>query len=279
MAGAGNVAIRQFNRYELKYLVHSSQVPRIVDDLSRQMTPDLHGDASGSYIITSLYYDSAGLHMFHSKLIGANYRRKLRVRVYGKTPEDPDNIAMAEIKQRLARTTQKRRVLLPLGEAFQLCAGKDTRHWQDPEDARVAAEISALVQSMQLRPTCTISYRRRAFVGSRFEPGLRVTFDSDIWVGPPKMDLHRSSISSYLIPRDWSILEIKVDEKVPSWVCELISRHKCEIRRVSKYCLGIATLRGFWTGEGLWRFLEEMGSPVDPAPLTQSVEIRSGAGS
>ncbi len=116
--------LRHFNRYELKYLIHASQVKGITDDLLRQMAPDRHGDASGSYIITSMYYDSAELHMLRSKLIGSNFRRKLRVRVYGETPNDPAGMAMVEIKQRLSRTTQKRRVMLPLREALSLCNGQ-----------------------------------------------------------------------------------------------------------------------------------------------------------
>ena len=72
MAGASTPTIRSFNRYELKYLVHASQIDGLVADISHQMAPDPHGDASGSYVISSLYYDSSELHMLRSKIVGSN---------------------------------------------------------------------------------------------------------------------------------------------------------------------------------------------------------------
>src|SRR3954471_17269601 len=91
--------IRSFNRYELKYVIHASQIERIVADVLGQMSPDRYGDASGSYVISNLYYDSPELHMLRSKIVGSNYRRKLRVRVYGDGSDRPPRSAMVEIKQ------------------------------------------------------------------------------------------------------------------------------------------------------------------------------------
>jgi SPX domain protein involved in polyphosphate accumulation len=236
-------AVRRFDRYELKYILHVSELAAIASDLIPHMQPDLHGDSGGSYSITNLYYDSAELHMLHSKLAGTSYRRKLRVRVYGETPGKPTNTAMVEIKQRLRRTTQKRRVLLPLAEAYRLCEGEDPRAWSDAGDRAVADEVKSLVHGLQLRPACVIAYRRRAFVGSHFEPGLRVTLDTDLWGAPPDLLLPMPSVPRYVMPRDWAILEIKVDERIPTWVCELLVKHNCQLRRVSKYCLGMVTLR------------------------------------
>ena len=236
-------ALRRFDRYELKYVVPIRRLPALVSDLVPHMQPDRYGDSGGSYSISNLYYDSAELHMFQSKLAGTSYRRKLRVRVYGESPGDPRNNAMVEIKQRLRRTTQKRRVVLPLGEAYRLCEGGEPAGLRDAGDHEVADEIKALVLGLQLRPVCIISYRRRAFVGSRFESGLRITFDTDLWCAPPDPGFPTPSSPRYVMPRDWAILEIKVDERIPMWVCELLVKHDCQLRRVSKYCLGIVSLR------------------------------------
>jgi SPX domain protein involved in polyphosphate accumulation len=267
--------LRRFNRYELKYLIHASQVKDITTDLLHQMAPDRHGDASGSYIITNLYYDSADLHMLRSKLIGSNYRRKLRIRVYGETPNDLAGKAMVEIKQRLGRTTQKRRVVLPLREAYSLCDGESAWNFDDPADVQVVDEVEALVHALQLRPVCTISYRRRAYVGSRFEPGLRVTFDTDLWGAPPTMDLPVSGPSNYLIPRDWSILEIKVDEKVPGWICDLVTKHNCQLRRVSKYCLGMIHLHALQLPMGAWSYSHDLSDVLLQATPAVTGEKKS----
>jgi SPX domain protein involved in polyphosphate accumulation len=254
--------IRSFDRYELKYVVHVSQLPALANDLSLNMALDAHGDGTGSYDITNLYYDSAELHLLHSKIVGTSYRRKLRVRVYGETPGDPAGSAMVEIKQRLRRTTQKRRVVLPLPEAYRLCQGELPRRFEDPVDLNVAEEMTAMVHGLQLRPACVIAYRRRAFVGSRFEPGLRVTMDTDLWCAPPSLDLPRPSLPMYVMPRDWAILEIKVDERVPNWVCELVANHDCQLRRVSKYCLGMVRLLALQSPLNPWSTGES--SPVIP---------------
>jgi SPX domain protein involved in polyphosphate accumulation len=254
MTVASQGTIRSFNRYELKYAIHASQIDGIAADITSQMAPDLHGDASGSYTISNLYYDSRELHMLRSKIVGTNYRRKLRVRVYGDGTgtAEPSRMAMVEIKQRLSRTTQKRRVVVPLDEALRICEGQSTWTWKDDRDRAVADEIRCLVHALDLRPACTISYRRRAFVGGRFEPGLRVTFDTELWGAPPRLDFYAQRPTTLLIPRDWAILEIKVDNRAPSWVTELVTRHDCQLRRVSKYCLGMAKLHDFKLPMAAW---------------------------
>ena len=266
--------IRSFNRYELKYVIHASQIEGIVSDVLEQMSPDSHGDSSGSYVISNLYYDSPQLHMLQSKLFGTNYRRKLRVRVYGGPDDGPPQSAMVEIKQRLSRTTQKRRVVVPLDEALRICEARSDWRWLDETDRAVADEIKCLVLALGLRPACTISYRRRAFIGSRFEPGLRVTFDTDLWGAPPRLDFYSQRPTTFLMPRDWSILEIKVDDRVPSWINELVTRHDCQLRRVSKYCLGMMKLHDISLPMALWpsngdRRIESPapGSDIVPLPV------------
>ena len=247
-----STTLRSFNRYELKYIIHTSQIAGIVADVQSQMSPDLHGDASGSYVISNLYYDSAELHMLRSKIVGTNYRRKLRIRVYGDADGRPSRTAMVEIKQRLGRTTQKRRVMVPLDEALRICEAQSSRTWDDLTDRAVADEIRCLVLALGLRPACTISYRRRAFVGSRFESGLRLTVDTDLWGAPPRLDFYAQRPTTFLMPRDWSILEIKVDDRVPSWINELVTRHGCQLRRVSKYCLGMVKLHDIKLPMAVW---------------------------
>lgn len=268
---ASRETIRSFNRYELKYVVHLSQAAGIIADLLLQMTHDRHGDTSGSYNVTNLYYDSAQLHLLRSKIVGTNYRRKLRIRVYGDTLTNPATTAMTEIKQRLGRTTQKRRVVLPLEDALSLCEGVREVVRGDAADGPVADEIISLVHALQLRPVCTVSYRRRAFVGSRFESGLRVTFDTELWGGPPTADLCGPSPSSYLMPRDWSILEIKVDDRVPNWICELVAKHNCRLQRVSKYCLSMVRLNAMQVPLSGWAYSAELASVRTPFASEQLV--------
>ena len=111
------MTIRRFNRYELKYVLPAWKCDAIIADLSEMTTPDTHDGARG-YRIVSLYYDSPGLDFFWAKTDGIKFRRKLRLRLY---PDQSDiertTRGMVEIKQRINRTVQKRRLELPLAQA------------------------------------------------------------------------------------------------------------------------------------------------------------------
>ena len=87
-------------------------------------------------------------------------------------------------------------------------------------------------------------------MGSRFESGLRVTFDTDLWGAPPRLDFYAQRPTAFLMPRDWSVLEIKVDDRVPNWIGR--TWHGCELRRVSKYCLGMVKLHDLKLPMAAW---------------------------
>jgi hypothetical protein len=112
--------IRRFNRFELKYLVTSAQRDLLLPDIAARMVIDREGSQTGHYRVTSLYYDTDDFAFARSKREGIKYRRKVRVRIYGDRTE-PDGEAMLEIKQRINRTVQKRRVAHPLPEALAIC--------------------------------------------------------------------------------------------------------------------------------------------------------------
>ncbi|MBI3178622.1 MAG: polyphosphate polymerase domain-containing protein [Deltaproteobacteria bacterium] len=238
--------IRRFNRYELKYIITSSDRDRLLPTIEAYMQPDREGGPAGTYRVTSLYYDSADFACYRSKLDGINYRRKLRIRRYGALETAPgvDPLAMVEIKQRINRTTQKRRLATSLSKAYELCEGisipEDLR--ANPLDRAVAEEVLFLAGALQLRPTVVIAYRRQAFAGSAFEPGLRITFDSALTASDPSRGLAPLRDSLPLTREDGVILEVKANDVVPLWVSRLLAANRCTVRRFSKYCAGVARL-------------------------------------
>lgn len=232
--------IRLFNRFELKYLIPATKALDIIADLEGQTLPDAHGGREG-YHIGSLYYDSPDYDFFWDKIEGLKFRRKIRIRVY---PKDGfyENVseAMVEIKQRMNKTVQKRRLLLPLQDAFDLCSGEFSHSALDATDESVASEVQYLVQAMHLRPSCLIEYHRKAFVGRRYNPGLRITFDTQLKCRTKDLQLSHTAVNRHFLPPDWCVMEVKVDEAVPDWVSSLLIRHNCELHRISKYCAGLA---------------------------------------
>ncbi len=127
----------------------------------------------------SLYFDTSGLRFYWDKIEGLRFRRKLRLRHYGAphtlTEERP---VFVEIKQRVNRVTQKRRLCLPYEQARRLC---DARELIDdaPEDRGFVEEVVGLVSGLDLRPITITGYQREAFAGRDAELGLRITVPGD----------------------------------------------------------------------------------------------------
>jgi SPX domain protein involved in polyphosphate accumulation len=237
--------IRRFNRFELKYVLPLSHCGGIIDELEERIRPDRHGGREG-YPIVSLYYDSPDFECFWSKIEGLRYRRKVRLRVY---PDASGVAAIAsgsvEIKQRINRTVQKRRLELPIEQAEALCEGQlasDARAGLDALDAQVAEEVTFLAESLDLRPAAITAYHRRAFEGELDNAGLRVTFDSMVGARVHALNVRAPAPNHLILPQDWCIMEVKANEAVPDWVTSMLARHDCQLQRVSKYCAGVAQL-------------------------------------
>ncbi len=261
--------IRRFNRYELKYIVTVAKVDQIIDDLLSMTQPDKHGGREG-YPIVSLYYDSPGLDFFWDKIEGIKFRRKVRIRIYPRSAAEGGieavDTGMVEIKQRINRTVQKRRLALPLAEAEQLCDGTFERDDLDPMDQQVASEVQYIVQAMHLAPTCITAYRRQAFEGGLYDAGLRVTFDTMVSCRTHGLKVNLAAENHFILPPDWSIMEVKVNDAIPDWMTSLLARHGCRLQRVSKYCAGLALARG----------IEVMPLAMSPLPKTAAKETENG---
>ncbi|MFB7188299.1 polyphosphate polymerase domain-containing protein [Streptomyces sp. NPDC056178] len=231
--------LHAFNRFELKYLVPVEQAAEIRDELAERMDQDLHSPVGG-YGVWSLYYDTPQLRFYWEKIEGLKFRRKLRIRHYGNldgvTDESP---VCVEIKQRVNRVTQKRRITLPYGVARQLC---DAREMVDhsPKESAFIQEVLELVVRLNLQPTAITGYQREALVGRAADTGLRVTFDRRI--RGRDRDFHFGTATPenrFTIPPHLSVMEIKVNERTPHWITDLAARRNLGLIRVSKYVQSI----------------------------------------
>lgn len=203
-------------RCELKYLVPVEEAADIRDELAERMDRDLNSPVGG-HGVWSLYYDTPQLRFCWEKIEGLKFRRKLRIRHYGNldgiTDESP---VCVEIKQRVNRVTQKRRITLPYGVARRLCDNREMVEHSAGESAFIQ-EVADLVVRLNPRPTAITGYQREALVGRAADTGLRVTFDRrirgrdrDFHFGTPSPE------NRFTIPPHLSVMEIKVNERTPS---------------------------------------------------------------
>ncbi|MFB7993288.1 polyphosphate polymerase domain-containing protein [Streptomyces sp. NPDC056002] len=259
--------LHAFNRFELKYLVPVDQAAEIRHELAERMDADLYSPVGG-YGVWSLYYDTPQLRFYWEKIEGLKFRRKLRIRHYGNldgvTDESP---VCVEIKQRVNRVTQKRRITLPYGVARQLC---DERKMVDhsAKESAFIQEVLELVVRLDLQPTAITGYQREALVGRDADTGLRVTFDRrirgrdrDFHFGTPTPE------NRFTIPPHMTVMEIKVNERTPHWITDLAARRNLSLVRISKY---VQSIEAFGLApRSVFHINEADYPPPTPTPIEQ----------
>ena len=238
--------IKQFNRFELKYLVPLKQAEAVKASIRKYMRPDTYGNKDGRYAIANLYYDSPDFRCYWEKEHGIKNRRKLRIRHYDTEDVLTENTPVfLEIKQRIDRVTQKRRAVLPYMDALRFCNNRQVPD-HSAQDQAVIDEIYVMLWRYQLIPTIIVRYDRQAFIGLIYDAGMRVTFDTKLTFQAHPLHLHeKRSVLPFLSP-DRVIMEIKVNERMPLWLTELIAAQNLNLFRISKYC---------WSIDAAWEML------------------------
>ncbi len=240
MNNNGN-SVHKFNRFELKYVISLQQAEQFKAALQAYVVPDEHGQDNGRYTLSSLYYDSPDLRCYRENDDGLKFRRKLRIRRYetGEVFTDESPVFL-EVKQRYDRVTQKRRTVLPYREALRLCNDR-----QIPDnhlgDKALLDEIYVFLWQYDLRPVSVVRYDRQAFIGTKYDRGLRVTFDTSLSFQAQQLHLHEQSSSLPMLPASSVVMEIKVNERIPYWLTDMIAIHNLQRVGISKYCRSIET--------------------------------------
>ncbi|MFN2220353.1 MAG: VTC domain-containing protein, partial [Anaerolineae bacterium] len=79
----------------------------------------------------------------------------------------------------------------------------------------------------------------QAFIGTDHNPGLRVTFDTSLSFQGHRLYLHEEPSGLPILPANSAIMEIKVNERIPIWLTELIAAHNLQLVGFSKYCRSV----------------------------------------
>jgi hypothetical protein len=234
IAPAAPTGHRTWNRFELKYLVPVKRIPELMRGFAGYLAPDANGGDYG-YPVYSVYWDSPSRRFFWEKVDGEKVRRKLRFRTY-----ETGGDVFVEIKQRIDRTVQKRRITMPLG---------DVRRWFDAEwpeggaeageSQPVLSEVLCMRHEYNLRPCIAVGYRRKAWFGV-FEPELRITFDTRVQYSASELDIgEQFETGKYMLDPRLAIMEVKFNHRLPVWLVRAISRFDLSAIRISKYCSAV----------------------------------------
>ena len=236
------MAIEIFSRKEQKYLITRRQYEELVERIGPKMRNDKNGTA-GKYSVTSLYFDSPDKSIYFETKNKLKYRQKLRLRVYDEA--DLNSTAFFEVKQKHKKVVNKRRMLLPLREAYRYLEGEGKADLSDYETSnrQVMKEIDYFRNYYNLKPEMVVSYSRHALHGVT-DPELRITFDFDLRCRKDDLHIENGPYGAHFIDSDLVVLEVKVDHAVPLWLARILQDLNCEQRSASKFCTSTELLSG-----------------------------------
>lgn len=227
-------------RYEFKYLIPSENY----EALRNAVRPFLRLDAfaacqaGGFYTVRSIYFDTSGFEMYHTKVEGIAHRMKVRMRGYN--IGDNNSQVFMEIKRKYEGPIQKNRSNAPYdvvrklfepGSSFEVLAPQI----RNPDNAR---RFMYQIHSRNLQPVVNVIYEREPYLAqnTNFDNDFRLTFDLNLRsVSYPTVhELFEERGATYAFP-GFFILELKFNQYCPNWIKPIIEDFHLRKEPASKY--------------------------------------------
>lgn len=234
------MVIEIFRRREQKYLITRKQYDALLENIAPYMRADRFGE-DGNYTVTSLYFESTDHKIYFETKNKLKYRQKLRLRVYNDA--ELNSTAFFEVKQKHKKVVNKRRMLLPLSEAYRyLYSMEGDLNSIETSNQQVLREIDYFRKLYHLNPEMVVSYDRHALHGIT-NPELRITFDFNLRCRDDDLQLENGSYGDLFIDENLVVLEVKVNDSVPLWLARMLQQLNCEQRSASKFCTSMEQLK------------------------------------
>ncbi|MFD1850905.1 polyphosphate polymerase domain-containing protein [Oceanobacillus bengalensis] len=235
------MTIEIFRRREQKYLITTDQYSELVYQLLPYMRPDKFG-VDGMYTVTSLYFESSDYKIYFETKNKLRYRQKLRLRIYNDT--DINSTAFFEVKQKHKDVVNKRRMLLPLKEAYRYLERLENCSLDSYETSnlQVLREIDYFRSLYRLEPAMVVSYDRHA-LHCIYDPDLRITFDHNLRCRNDDLQVEKGPHGINFIDKNLIVLEVKVNDSVPLWLTRILQQINCKQRSASKFCTSLELLK------------------------------------
>ena len=208
----------------MKYIMSPEQTEYFKESVKDYMKIDKFGLTS----IASLYYDTPNYRLIRTSVEKPPFKEKIRLRSYGIATDNSP--VFLELKRKAYGIVYKRRVqsTIPLVKKFfdgegDICAG-----------GQINKEITTFRDYYQtLVPACMIIYDRVAY----FQPDgdLRLTIDHNPRYRYEDLDLRVSMEGNSLLKDGYTILEVKVQQAVPLWLSDILTKGKIYKGSFSKY--------------------------------------------
>lgn len=226
------------NRFEIKYLADSRQLPDIKAALKEFLCLDINGVQSGGYYSRSVYFDSPDFRFYREKREGQLVRIKPRIRAYRNSPDGPPTGLFLELKGRYDRVVEKRRAPIDRALADRLLSRTPAEPGAWTEDSSVLAEFQYLSHRYRLVPCVTVLYHRTPYFGA-FYPNVRITFDRLILSSLATTLTAPSEDFAQAIPSNQLVIELKYNDKVPRLLLNRFNSLGLQQHTFSKFAIGL----------------------------------------
>lgn len=217
------MAIENFKRQELKYLITIKQYNMMKKHILEYVNPDKYHEST----ISNIYYDTPNFLLIRKSIEKPKYKEKLRIRCYG--IKSLDDEVFIELKKKYNGIVYKRRVKMKYSDALNFLAGDTIEEEQVLKELRYFAKFYT-----GLAPKVVLSYERESYY-SKDDKALRITFDKKILWRDYDIDLTKGSYGSEILPSGYVLLEIKTVNGYPTWLNQFLSENKIYKQSFSKY--------------------------------------------
>jgi hypothetical protein len=212
-----------FKRYEKKYLLNPAQHAALAGGFDGRMA----ADARGVCTVFSLYYDTDDFALIRASIEKPLYKEKLRLRCYGAAGEDTP--VFLELKKKYRGVVYKRRAKLAYRDAEAVLSRKARAG-----GGQILREISWFLDLHPVSGKLLLCYERAAFSCAE-DPGLRITFDTDVRFRRNGLRLDGDARGAPLLSKEQILMEIKTAGTIPPWLCRALSDLKIFPISFSKY--------------------------------------------
>ena len=229
-------------RLEYKYLIPVSEFQKIKNKMTPYLVLDKFAEKNKSkdYTVRSLYFDTLKYQYYFEKVEGIKVRKKIRIRVYDNYVDG--SIAFLEVKRKNENYIYKFRAPLlyrDLGKFFETRERKDLIICNGSNGRTIENAKIFLFYYIHdnLKPVSLVTYDREPFF-SRFDNGLRITFDKNLRSLCPSdynNIFEEKKLSRVL--NNKVIIEIKFNHSIPAWFRDIIIQNRLNRMALSKYVI------------------------------------------
>ena len=227
------MTIKSFKRYEKKYLINKEQYNLLIPKILNYMEFDEHCKNNKNYNIYSIYYDNDNNDVIRHSISKPYYKEKLRLRSY-KIVSNPEDIVFLELKKKINKIVNKRRIVLTYKEAIDFLEKGIRPNTYEYINNQVLNEIEYYLTKHDVHPAVFIGYSRKAFF-AKDNKDFRLTIDSKILTRRENLSLKSEYFGKDILEKNQYLMEVKILGSIPLWFVHILSELKIYNTHFSKY--------------------------------------------